>query len=406
MTQGDLQNDDLQVDLTSTCLLNRHIEVVVSGSIAAVESVRFVRALRRLGARVSVLLTSGGKQFVTPTALEWASGAKVFSDFSGTESHLAQADACVVAPCSANLIAKIAHGITDSAASAKITSYLGSGRPVMLLPTMHDSLLRAPATQANIRTVSDWAEVIGTREEEGKQKFPDPMLLADEVAHRLTRRQTGQHVLITMGSTRGYIDDVRFVTNYSTGATGTAVAQELYRNGYRTHVICGPTQVRPALATDFVSVQTHGEMAEAIDRAFKDHLLDAGVFAASVLDYQPAEKISGKVSSKGAELVVRLVPTSKLLARAPKQMAAKIAFKLEVDRSEAEMDQFASQYATAYGLSMVVGNLLKGAPAAQRRASIYSFVDSFASKMDVHGNRAIADAIAQHVQQRLARQFV
>ena len=209
---------DLDVTRLSDALNGRRLDVVVSGSIGAVESVRFLRALRRLSASVTPWLTKGGAQFVTPLALSWAADAPAISEFTGTAPHIGTTDAVVVAPASASLIGKIAHGITDTPAAALVTSYLGQGRPVILVPNMHDSLASAPAVLRNLERVSGWpgVTVIRARTEEAKHKFPDPATLADEVAHQVNReRHALPTTLVTMGTTRGYVDRVRYFSNYS-----------------------------------------------------------------------------------------------------------------------------------------------------------------------------------------------
>lgn len=132
--------NDLDVIPSSDALAGRRVDVVVSGSIAAVESVKFIRALRRLGAEVTPWLSHGGATFITPMAVTWAAGKDAVTGFSGNASHIATSDAVIVAPASSSILTKMARGMTDSHCTALLASALGQTKPVLILPSMHDSL--------------------------------------------------------------------------------------------------------------------------------------------------------------------------------------------------------------------------------------------------------------------------
>ncbi|MCX6127827.1 MAG: hypothetical protein NTX25_02035 [Proteobacteria bacterium] len=292
-----MDSNDLHVARVSDCLAGRTIDLVISGSIGAVESVRLIRALRRLGAEVQAWLTPGGAQFTTETALAWATTRPVRTRFEGSASHIAQHDACVIAPSSANMMSKIAHGQTDTPASALVASYLGQGKPIILIPNMHDSLLASPFVAANLRELSKFCTILEARQEEGKQKFPEPKFLADQVAHRLNQGH-GKDFLLTMGSTRGPIDAVRYISNYSSGALGTSIATEFYRYGHKVHIVAGPCPTRPAHYAELKEITTNEEMLDAVQEIVRTGV-DGAIFAASVLDFTPAQELKGKVKSSG-----------------------------------------------------------------------------------------------------------
>ncbi len=396
---------DLAVERLSDALAGRIVDVVVSGSIGAVESVRFVRALRRLGAAVTPWLTAGGAQFITPLALSWAAGRDARQTFEGAATHLATGDGCVVAPASANLIAKVAHGFTDSPAAALIASYLGQGKPVLLLPNMHGSLAASPAVRKNLEALAGLGvQLLAARDEEGKRKFPEPAALADEVAHRVNRAAPGgsargQRVLITMGTTRGYVDDVRYFSNYSSGALGSETAEELYRMGFDTLVVCGPAQVRPRVATRLVPVETNAEMQAAAEQILRQGA-QAAVLAASVLDYVPSAKKSGKISSDAPTLSVDLVRTPKIIDGITPQRPVKVGFKLETGLTEARARELTQKYMPPLGLSLMVLNDLS--QVSDRRHTAYLCEAAGAALRVVDGKRAVAHAIARHVAERLA----
>jgi phosphopantothenoylcysteine decarboxylase/phosphopantothenate--cysteine ligase len=398
-----MHTSDLAVEPLSDALAGWRLDVVVSGSIGAIESVRFIRALRRLGADVTPWLTEGGAQFITATSLAWAAGKAVRTSFAGDASHLALGDALVIAPASANAIGKLAHGITDTPAMALATSYLGAGLSVLLLPNMHDSLATAPAVMRNLESLqNDGVLLLAPRREEGKVKFPEPAVLADETAHRLNakRRPLGS-ALVTMGSTRGYIDDVRYVSNYSSGALGSSIAEELYRHGVPTHVVTGASTVRPHVCTSLTETLTNDDMADAAARHLKGGA-QAAVLAASVLDFVPEHKESGKIRSAAKGLTVAMTPTAKLIAGINPASGIKVGFKLEAELTAKDAQAIAADYGQRYGLSMMVVNRLSDVDEQRHAAHVFEVrAKETRPGIELSGKLALAAAIARHVRTRL-----
>ena len=398
---------DLIVERRSEALLGVKLDVVVSGSIGAVESVRFIRALRRLGADVTPWLTAGGAQFITPLALSWAAAKETRTEFSGDASHIAAADAVVIAPASASLVGKIAHGFTDTPASALIASHLGLGHPTLLLANMHESLADSPAVKKNLQALPGLGiGLLGAREEEGKRKFPAPDALADEVAHRLTRGRNPGRVLITMGTTRGYVDAVRYVSNYSSGALGSEIADELYRLGFDTFVVKGPSSVSPRAATQILAVETNDEMTAAIDSVMARGA-DAAILAASVLDYVPMDKRAGKIASDSPNLTIECRRAPKIIASVAPRAGVKVGFKLETGLDDARVSTLVDRYMGDYSLSLMVLNDLADVGPAKHRAYLVERTDQgraiTPTRTIVDGKRAVAHAIARHVAQRLGQ---
>ena len=394
-----MTTSDLQVEPQSDALEGTTLDVIVSGSIAAVESVRFVRALRRLGAKVVPWLTDGGAQFITETALAWAADHDVRRGFSGSVSHLATGDACVVAPASSNFIQKIAYGTTDTAPSALVASYLGLKKPVLVLPNMHDSLAKAPAVQRNLQTLSaiqdDGCVLLDPRLEEGKQKFPLPEVLAAQVAHHINRKNASKRILVTMGTTRGYIDDVRYLSNYSSGGLGSAIVEEFYLQGFTTDVICGPCPITPRFTSEIHTVQTTEEMALAVQGAAK-RLPAAGIFAASVLDYAPADRQPGKLKSGQDSLTINCLPTPKIIGLLEGKNIVKIGFKLESDLDAEKIQTLAADYGKRYQLRFMVLNALSDVSAHKHKATLVNLQQgSTAQALD--GKPTIARVLAREV---------
>jgi phosphopantothenoylcysteine decarboxylase/phosphopantothenate--cysteine ligase len=352
--------DDLTVYAHSDALKDKTIDLVVSGSIAAVEAVRFARALRRLGANVIPWLTKGGSQFVTPMALEWAAAHPCIENFSGTASHICTSDAVVIAPASSNIISDLVNGSTGTPSLALTSSALGQKKPVIILPAMHDSLANAPSHLQHLETLRNWdgVSILSSREEEGKRKFPEPAVLADQISHILNRAtRPAKPVLVTMGTTRGYIDDVRYVSNYSSGKLGSLICDELYRSGYLTHVVCGPCEFKPQNTSVIKDILTTQELLTECKQAESSGLA-AAVFCASVLDFEPTEKSSGKLKSTKSELLVRLVPTPKIIQAIDLKGKPKIGFKLETGLTETTAREVAVEYLKKHSLTALIANNL------------------------------------------------
>ena len=365
---------DLDVDLLSDALDGKSLDLVVTGSIGAVESVRFCRSLRRLGADVQVWMTSGAAQFTTETALAWASGKAVRTHFSGEITHLAEREACIVAPASASFIGKLAGGISDSPAAALVCSYLGQKKPLFILPNMHDSLANSPMIGTNLERLAAFCIVLSSRQEEGKHKFPDPATLADEVAHRINQKDAGPSTLVAMGTTRGYIDQVRYISNYSSGALGSQIAEELYRSGFTTHVVNGPSKISPRCFSYKVDVRTNEDMTAACTEALCHPIQPAQalVMLASVLDFIPADTFTGKIKSSD-DLKVDFVKAQKIIASLHPSSGLKIGFKLEADLDEKKAQIIAQDYFQRYQLSLMVLNQLSQVSDLKHQAFVISY---------------------------------
>lgn len=401
--------DDLAVVAFSDALNDLTIDFVVSGSIAAVESVRVIRALRRLGARVRPYLTDGATQFITPLALAWAAAEETVTTFSGAATHLAVGDACVIAPASMNFLAKVAHGLGDDPATTLVQSYLGAKKPVVALPTMHDSLLHSPMTQKNLETLRPHLDFLPSRDEEGKAKSPEPALLADLVAHAINRKigRMLPDICIALGTTRGYIDAVRYISNYSSGALGSRIAEEYFRQGGRTFNVIGPCPIHPTTGTHTKLVQTNEEMEQACQQAINQGA-NALVMAASILDFTPVQQIAGKVSSKN-ELQVSFKHTDKIISKLHPPSGIKIGFKLETQLSQDRAAEIANVYMPQYQLSLMILNSLEDVTETQHRAFIYNR-NPRSQKIDgggiVQGKQQVAQVIVNHVADCVAKGLV
>ncbi len=386
---------DLAVESISDALEGFEVDFVVSGSIAAVESVKTLRALRRLGCEVTPYLTQGGSQFVTALALAWASAAATQTEFTGGASHLGFKDACVVAPASAGFITKLAQNNASGVCETLVTSYLGDGRPVFILPTMHGSLVQGYEVQkqlADLQKKHPSLHLIDARSDEvsidaQKKKFPSSTAIANFVAHNL--RKNNQSVMINMGGTCSYLDPVRFIGNISTGKTGSLVAEELYRQGFSTTALVARAQHLPESYSKMVRCETNQSMKEALAKVEYDH----AVCMAAVVDYEFSSTQETKKKSSAESITLNLQKSERLLDFVRPKSGKKVAFKLENFQMPAEKKQLLTEYISKYQLSSII---LNNASMEWSEARAYALENAAAEPLPIADNRGLAEYLREH----------
>jgi len=293
-------------------LTNKHILLIVGGGIAAFKSLDLVRRLRERGAQVTPVLTKAGAEFVTPLSLSALSASKVYQDlFNLTDEaemgHIElsrAADLIVVAPATADLMAKMAGGLANDLAS---TLLLATDKRVLIAPSMNVRMWNHPATQRNLATLQgDGILVVGPNEgdmacgEYGPGRMAEvPEIIAAVDAALADGPLKGRHVLVTSGPTHEPIDPVRYIANRSSGAQGTAIAKALAALGADVTFVTGPADVPPPMDVTVVKVQTAQEMLEAVQAAGD---VDAAVFAAAVADWHVANAGNSKIKKDGSGL--------------------------------------------------------------------------------------------------------
>ncbi|NBE06662.1 bifunctional phosphopantothenoylcysteine decarboxylase/phosphopantothenate--cysteine ligase CoaBC [Paragemmobacter ruber] len=286
-------------------LADKRILLIIGGGIAAYKALELIRLLRKEGAAVTPVLTRAGAEFVTPLSVSALAGEKVYTQlFDLTDEaemgHIQLsrvADLLVVAPATADLMAKIAQGRADDLAS---TLLLATDTPVMVAPAMNVRMWQHPATQRNIATLrGDGVRLVGPDEGEmacgeyGPGRMAEPAAILDAIRGALAAGPLmGKHVLVTSGPTHEPIDPVRYIANRSSGAQGTAVAAALRDLGARVTFVTGPASVPPPQGVQVVRVDTAREMLAAVEAALP---ADAAVMAAAVADWRVAEESHSKI---------------------------------------------------------------------------------------------------------------
>jgi phosphopantothenoylcysteine decarboxylase/phosphopantothenate--cysteine ligase len=306
-------------------LSSKRILLIIGGGIAAFKSLDLIRRLRERGAHVTPVLTRAGEEFVTPLSVSALAGQKVFRDlFDLTDEaemgHIElsrSADLIVVAPATADLMAKMAQGHADDLAS---TLLLATDTPALVAPAMNVRMWEHPSTQRNIATLkSDGIDFIGPNEgdmacgEHGPGRMAEPMEIVAAVEAALADGPlAGKRVLVTSGPTHEPIDPVRYIANRSSGAQGTAIARALSALGAEVIFVTGPADVAPPEGVEVVRIETAQEMLEAVQSALP---VEAAVFAAAVADWRVARASASKMKkTKGGLPVLEFTENPDILA--------------------------------------------------------------------------------------------
>jgi len=337
-------------------LRGRRVVLGVSGGIACYKSCTLARRLTDLGAAVDVVMTAAATEFVRPLTFEALTKRPVASSLwerARALSHIELAhtpDLIVVAPATAHLLARAAAGIADDLLTAVL---LATRAPVLVAPGMNDDMYAHPATQANLRTLSQrgW-ETLGPAVgplAEGPSDRPGRMVEPEEIlahAERLLLRRgsplDGRRVLVTAGPTREHLDAVRVVTNPSSGKMGFALAARAFARGAEVTLVSGPTMLPDPFGVHTVRIETTAELESAVQRLIPD--ADVLVMAAAPADYRPIDPGEGKRPRASGDYAVTLTPTPDVLActagkRKPGAIA--VGFALEtgagVERARAKL---------------------------------------------------------------------
>jgi len=350
----------------SQLLEDRTIALCVTGSVAAVECVALARRLMRHGAEIYVVMSAMAQKIVHPDLLEWATGNSVVTELTGQIEHITLAgkheehvDLVLIAPATANTIGKIANGIDDTPVTTTVSSAIGAGIEVLVVPAMHESMYDHPAVIKNIEVLRGiGVHVMNPKMEEGKAKIPEVNAIVSEAIALLGPKDLhGMHFVITAGPTRGWIDRVRFITNPSTGKMGIAIVEEAIARGAEVTLIMGPTGQRVPDGVNFESVDTSKDMLNAVMMTLSGGGVNVLVSTAAVLDYTPEKTIDKKVES-GDELIVKLVPTKKIIkeARAKHKGLFIVGFKVESGVTDEELENRAYQKIESGICDLVVAN--------------------------------------------------
>ena len=306
-------------------LKNKTILLGVTGSIAAYKAAGLASLLVKNRATVHVIMTEHAANIINPITFETLTGNKCLIDtfdrnFQFNVEHVSLAklaDLFIVAPATANTIAKLAHGLADDMLS---TTFLACSCPKLIAPAMNTRMLDNPITRRNLEICASYGMRIVESAtgrlacgDEGKGKMPEPDALFEHIAHEIAFKKdfAGKRILVTAGATQEAIDPVRFLTNHSTGKMGFALARAASMRGADVTLVSGAVRERPPLFVKRVDVVSAREMFDAVKAHFAD--CDIVLKAAAVADYRPAEYSDQKMKKMDGEAVIRLERTDDIL---------------------------------------------------------------------------------------------
>lgn len=387
-------------------LPGKRIILGITGGIAAYKAAELVRLLVKQGFEVQVAMTEAATQFITPTTMQALSGQPVLLNQWQDEAGMAHihssrtADAIVIAPATADFIAKLAHGMADDLLS---TLCLARDCPLLVAPAMNKQMWNNPATQRNVQQLAaDNIALLGPAcgsqacGEEGMGRMLEPAELADEIVAGLQPKLlAGVKLLMTAGPTYEAIDAVRGITNRSSGKMGYAIAQAAREMGAQVTLVSGPVALPPPVGVERISVNSAQEMYDAVNRRAGNANIFIGV--AAVADYRVAHPSNQKIKKSAAPMTLELVANPDILAdiaSLPNPPFC-VGFAAESER----LAEHAEQKRRAKKLPLLVGNLAQYAIGSDDNELVL-FDDSGSHKLPRADKLTLARQLMHHIAQR------
>ena len=410
--------------------MTQRVLLIISGGIAAYKSLELVRGLRRRGIAVRVVLTESAKQFVTPLSLGVLTEDQVFDDLFDLKAeheigHIQlsrQAELVVVAPATANILAKMANGIADDLAT---TLLLATDKPVLAVPAMNVRMWHHKATQRNLAVLrADGVQVMEPDDGEmacgeyGKGRLPEPEAIVAEIERMLSSvpaepfaalslasgqerpsagaarkdNLSGRHVLVTAGPTHEPIDPVRYIANRSSGRQGYAIAGALARMGARVTLVSGPVSLPVPAGVDRIEVETAREMANAVAAALP---ADAAVMVAAVADWH-VEEAAHKIKKGDGAPSLSLVENPdilQMLGNSPKRPKLLIGFAAETQ----EVIAHATEKRARKNADWIVANDVSGDVMGGDANSVHIVTETGVESWDRLDKHEVARRLAQRI---------
>ncbi|QIE46419.1 bifunctional phosphopantothenoylcysteine decarboxylase/phosphopantothenate--cysteine ligase CoaBC [Pseudohalocynthiibacter aestuariivivens] len=391
-------------------LASKHILLIIGGGIAAFKSLDLIRRLRERGASVTPVVTRAGAEFVTPLSVSALAGRKVFQELFNltAEAEMGHielsrsADLIVVAPATADLMAKMAQGHADDLAS---TLLLATDTPVLIAPAMNVRMWEHAATQRNIGVLQgDGIGFVGPNAgdmacgEHGPGRMAEPMEIVAAIEAALADGPLrGKRVLVTSGPTHEPIDPVRYIANRSSGAQGTALARALAALGAEVVFVTGPADVPPPGGVEVIAVQTAQEMLEAVEAALP---VDVAVFAAAVADWRMASAATSKMKkTKGGLPVLEFAENPDILATVAQMEAGRPALVVGFAAETDDVVENATAKRARKGCDWIVANDVSAA------TGIMGGTENAVTVIDAEGAEAWPRMGKAQVAARLAEQI-
>ena len=394
-------------------LKGKHILLGITGSIAAYKAAMLCRLLRVAGAEVKVLMTPTAKEFITPVTMATLSKNPIAVEFYNPEngdwhSHISMgewADCYLIAPATANTIAKMAYGIADN---LLLTTYLSARCQTVIAPAMDCDMFCHAATQENIAKLRERGAIILESPEGelasglmGKGRMMEPEQIVEAVAALLTPKQTltGKRVMVTAGATIEEIDPVRYISNHSTGKMGYAIADALAKRGAEVVLVSGKTALQTPQGVNRVDVLSAEEMYQASVAEFET--ADCAVMCAAVADYTPVAVSENKIKKSDDSFSLELRKTKDIARELGKVKGARklVGFALETDNEQVNAEKKLAEK----NLDMIVLNSLRDAGAGfGHDTNKVTFIDGTSrTELPLASKAEVAERIADRIEELL-----
>ncbi|TXT67042.1 MAG: Coenzyme A biosynthesis bifunctional protein CoaBC [Promethearchaeota archaeon] len=353
-------------------LRGKTVCMCLTGSVAIISAPIIARELMRFGAEVISVMTRAATELISPSMMHWATGNEAITKLTGAVEHvylagerpksLGRADLILVCPATANTISKIASGIDDTPVTTVVTTAFGSGTPIIVVPAMHESMFNHPILKENLIKLRKYGiEILGPRISEGKAKIARIDDIIDRVIDLLVAKKDlhGMKILVTAGPTREYIDEIRFVSNDSSGRMGIEIAKEASARGGDVLLINGKSTYPTPDYLNVVNVVSTNDFINTVKNELSEKDYDFFICAAAISDYSPKECLEGKISSDiVTELHVNMQLTPKIIdeARKVNDNVFVVAFKAETNVSKTELIDRAYARLLKSQANMIVAN--------------------------------------------------
>lgn len=393
-------------------LKGEHVLLGVTGSIAAFKAADLASKLTQAGANVDVILTGAGEKFVTPLTFQSVTGRRAFTDKDlwGNEAHVMHvslgkmADLLVIAPCTADTMAKLAHGIADNLLTV---TALAATCPILIAPAMDGEMFDHPATQENLKTLQTRGVLVAGPAAghlasglSGVGRMIEPMEILGHIRLALSKngKLAGKKVVVTAGGTQESIDPVRVITNHSSGRQGYALAQAAIDSGADVTLITAPTALTPPVGAIVVPVKSAQDMLDAL-------LIETGdalVMAAAAADFRPKEMAKDKIKKRDGIPQIQLEAAPDILKTVSSQSGVQKRFKVTVGFAAESRDllQNASEKLKSKGLDFIAANDVSAKDAGfavETNRLTLLFADGTQESLPLMSKSEAAERIIEHI---------
>ena len=393
-------------------LENKRIVVGITGGIAAYKTIELIRLLRKANAQVRVVLTPAAAEFVTPLTLQAISGNAVAQSLLDPQAELAMghielakwADAVLIAPASADFIARLTVGMANDLLS---TICLATSAPIFLAPAMNQQMYRQAITQQNLTALlSRGIQLIGPNSGEqacgdvGAGRMSEPTEIFTALCHHFTVQQdlVGIHVAITAGPTREAIDPVRYLSNHSSGKMGFAIAEAFAKRGAKVTLIAGPVNLTASSNIHRINVTSAQEMWQAaLESAVKNHIF---IGCAAVADYRIADVADQKIKKSAEEMTLKLVKNPDIIADVA-HLTEKRPFTIGFSAETQNVADYAKDKLTRKNLDMICANDVSGGQVfGQDHNALHLFWKNGEKALPQADKNTLAEALVSEIMAR------